>query len=120
MQVNWELMVGKLPEVKLQQLVVELPHYLVVSIRQVQEQLLVKFSKSSHITNSRSRFYGLRSIHGIMKLLKSKLMERWFGKEDSNGMKVISEKFVVAQFSNGKQCLQELKLISITPEIKLK
>ena len=54
-----------------------------------------------------------------MKPLKLKLMERWFGKEDSNGMKVISEKFVVAQFSNGNQCLQELKLILTTPEIKL-
>jgi hypothetical protein len=55
-----------------------------------------------------------------MKPLKSRLMERWFGKEDFNGMKVISEKFVVAQFSNGKQCLQELKSMLTIPEIKPK
>lgn len=78
-----------------------------VLIRQVQRQLSAKFSKSNHITNSRLKSYGLRLTLGIMRLLKLESMENRFGKEDSNGMRVISERFVVAQSLNGNQCLQE-------------
>jgi len=54
-----------------------------------------------------------------MKLLKSKLMERWYGKEDSNGTKVTLVRFVGALSLNGKQCSLELKLILIILVIKL-
>lgn len=55
-----------------------------------------------------------------MRPLKLELMENKFGKEDSNGLRVTLERSVVAQFLNGKQCLQEQKLILITPVTKLK
>ena len=48
-----------------------------------------------------------------MKLLKSKLMENWLMKEDSNGMRDIGVRFADALSLNGRQCLPELKSILI-------
>jgi hypothetical protein len=45
-------------------------------------------------------------------------MERWFMKEDSNGMKDIGVRSADALSLNGKQCLPELKLMLNTLVIK--